>query len=1001
MGARGASPALGGAVGRAAGGAAGGPDTGSLESALREAVRGEVRFDAGSRGMYAFDASSYRQVPIGVVLPLDDDDVRAAVRVARAHGAPILGRGGGTSLAGQCVNTAVVLDFSRHMGGVLEVNVEERWARVQPGTILDDLRDVVRPYGLTFGPDPATHSRCTLGGMIGNNSCGVHSVQAQFYGPGPRTEDQVMELRVLTYDGVEMTVGPTSEAELEAIIAGGGRRGEIHAGLRSIRDAHADAIRAKFPDIPRRVSGYNLPALLPEGGFDVAKALVGTEGTCAITLEAKVRLIPDPPERVLLVLGYDDIYNAADHVPEIMKLRPLGLEGMDDELIEQMVLKDLNTEYLQYLPEGRGWLLVEFGGASLVGAESEAREAARVLGGSTEHLREVQVLVSAEEQHRVWVVRESALGATASVPGMPPAWEGWEDAAVAPEHCGDYLRDLRKLMAEYGYRSALYGHFGQGCVHLRINFDYESRAGLDAYLSFIDQAADLVLRYGGSISGEHGDGQSRGALLPKMFGDEIMGAFRSFKRLWDPDWKMNPGKLVDAYAPDRDLMVGPGWNPAKVKTHFAYPADRFAFQNATVRCVGVGLCRRKDHGTMCPSYMVTLEEKHSTRGRARLLHEMLRGETIEGGWRSEEVKEALDLCLACKGCKGDCPVDVDMATYKAEFFAHYYERRLRPRSAYAMGLIYWWARLARIAPGVVNFLGRAPVLSGLVKKLGGIAPEREVPAFAKETFRQWFRRRGPSTAEGERVILWPDTFTNFFHPEVGRATVAVLEGAGFRPVLPEAMLCCGRPLYDFGMLRKAKGLLREILDALRDEIRAGTPIVGMEPSCVSTFRDELVNLFPNDSDASRLARQTFLLTEFLTSHAPDADLGSLAGERAIVHGHCHHKAVLGFGPERAVLERLGLDFEVLDSGCCGMAGSFGFDAHHYDVSQACGERALLPAVREAGDALVVTGGFSCREMIEQNGLPRPLHTAELIRMAMERGGRLRASAPGSGSPVAP
>ncbi|MBW3553452.1 MAG: FAD-binding oxidoreductase, partial [Gemmatimonadetes bacterium] len=613
-------------------------DADDLERDLREAIRGEVRFDAGSRGMYATDASSYRQVPIGVVLPLDDDDVRETLRVARSHGAPILGRGGGTSLAGQCVNTALVLDFSRYMGKVLEVNVEERWARVQPGTILDDLRDIVRPYGLTFGPDPSTHSRCTMGGMIGNNSCGVHSVQAQHYGPGPRTEDQVLELRVLTYDGVELTVGPTSNEKLERIIGEGGRRGEIYRGLREIRDTHADEIRARFPDIPRRVSGYNLPSLLPEAGFDVAKALVGTESTCAITLEAKVRLIEDPAERVLLIMGYDDIYHAADHVVEIMTHRPLGLEGMDNDLVEFMKLKGLHTQYLDFLPEGHGWLLVEFGGDTVEEAEARAREAARALEGTTEHLREMQVLVSKEEQHRVWVVRESGLGATASVPGMDPAWEGWEDAAVAPEHCGDYLRDFRKLMDRYGYRAALYGHFGQGCVHCRINFDYESREGLDRYLAFIDEAADLVLRYGGSISGEHGDGQSRGTLLPKMFGEEIMDAFRRFKRLWDPDWKMNPGKVVDAYPPDTNLVLGAGWTPKKVKTHFAYPEDRFAFQNTTLRCVGVGLCRRKDGGTMCPSYMVTLEEKHSTRGRARLLHEMMRGETVKDGWKSEEVK---------------------------------------------------------------------------------------------------------------------------------------------------------------------------------------------------------------------------------------------------------------------------------------------------------------------------------------------------------------------------
>jgi FAD/FMN-containing dehydrogenase/Fe-S oxidoreductase len=960
-----------------------------LQHALERVIRGEVRFDRGSRGMYSTDASSYRQVPIGVVIPLDEADVRAAVRVAREHGAPIFGRGGGTSLAGQCCNVAIVLDFSKYMGDVLEVNPEERWARVQPGTVLDDLRDAVAPYGLTFGPDPATHDRCTLGGMIGNNSCGVHSVQAQHYGPGPRTEDQVIELRVLTYDGEELTVGATSPAELERIIAGGGRRGEIYGRLKALGERHQDAIRERFPDIPRRVSGYNLPALLPDGEFDVAKALVGTESTAVIFLEAKVRLIPNPPERVLLIIGYNDIYHAADHVVEIQKHKPLGLEGFDEKLTEFMKLKDLYVESLAYLPEGHGWLMVEFGGDTVEEAEARARTAMEALEGTSEHLVEMRIYVETEPQKRVWSVRESALGATAFVPGMDTTWEGWEDAAVAPEHCGDYLREFRALLARYGYHAALYGHFGEGCVHCRINFDYETRKGLDTYLAFIDEAADLVLKYGGSISGEHGDGQARGALLPKMFGEELMEAFREFKRIWDPDWKMNPGKVVDAYPPDSNLFLGVEWDPPGLDTHFSFSKDRFAFHNATLRCVGVGKCRRQDGGTMCPSYMVTKEEMHSTRGRARLLYEMMRGETITDGWKSEEVKEALDLCLACKGCKGDCPVDVDMATYKAEFLSHYYEGRLRPRPAYIMGLIYWWARLASLAPSLVNDVMNAPVLGALIKKIGGIHPDRELPRFARQTFRDWFAARGPSGVEGRRVIIWPDTFNNFFHPEVGQAAVEVMEAMGFRPVMPEAMLCCGRPLYDHGMLTLAKHLLRQILDELRDEVRAGTLIVGLEPSCVSTFRDELVELFPHDRDAERLSRQTYLLTEFLAEFAGDRTLGSLRGERALVHGHCHHKSVLEFGPETEVLDRLGIEYDVLDSGCCGMAGSFGFEEHHYDVSQACGERALLPALREADPrTMVITDGFSCREMIEQNGLRRPVHMAEVLHMAMQRDGLL-------------
>lgn len=961
----------------------------ALEAALTEVIRGEVRFDAGSRGLYATDASSYRQVPIGVVIPRDVDDVVQTVRLAREHNAPILCRGGGTSLAGQCCNTAVVLDFSKYMGRVLEVNADERWARVEPGTVLDHLRAATRVHGLTFGPDPATHSHCTLGGMIGNNACGVHSVQAGFFGPGPRTEHQILELTVLTYDGEILTVGPTPPHELDTIIDGGGRRGEIYQSLRDLRDRYGPLIRDRFPDIPRRVSGYNLPPLLEENGFDVARALVGTESTCVILLEAKVALIPDPPERALLLVGYEDIYAAADHVPELMRLEPIGLEGMDYRLADFMRIKDLHVKHLVHLPRGKGWLLVEFGGDTPEEAASRANGALETIRTSGHSFLDARVAADPLEQQAIWHVRESGLGATAFVPGQPPTWEGWEDAAVPPDRLGPYLREFRELLDRYDYDCALYGHFGEGCIHCRINFDYETRHGLDQYLAFIDEAADLVIRYGGALSGEHGDGQARGALLHKMYGDELVEGFREFKRIWDPAWRMNPGKVVDAFRPDENLAFGPDYAPPVLETTFRFPENDYSFAAATNRCVGVGKCRRTSSGTMCPSYMVTREEMHSTRGRARLLYEMVRGDVIRDGWRSEEVRAALDLCLSCKGCKSDCPVDVDMATYKAEFMSHHYQGRLRPRAAYSMGLIHWAARLARLAPDLVNWATQTPGIAAVVKKVAGVAPQRDMPLFADQTFRDWFRRRGESKVDGPRVIIWPDTFNDAFHPDVGRAAVEVLEGAGFRPAMPERVLCCGRPLYDFGMLDLARRKLRQILDELRDEIRAGTPIVGVEPSCVAVFRDELINLFPHDADARRLSRQTYVLSEFLAEHAADRDLGSLRGEKGLVHGHCHHKAVLEFDAELALLDRIGLDYDVLDSGCCGMAGPFGFQAEHYDVAQACAERVLLPAIRDADPrTMIITSGFSCREMVEQNRLRRPIHVAEVVHMAMERAGML-------------
>jgi FAD/FMN-containing dehydrogenase/Fe-S oxidoreductase len=954
-------------------------DVAALEAELRASLRGEVRFDAGSRALYATDGSNYRQVPIGVVIPRTVDDVVETMGAARRYGAPILSRGCGTSLAGQCCNVAVVMDFSKYLHRILEVDPERRRARVQPGTILDDLRHAAERHHLTFGPDPATHNHCTLGGMIGNNSCGVHSVMAG------RTAENVEELEILTYDGLRLRVGPTSEAELEQIIRAGGRRGEIYAQLKALRERYADLIRARYPKIPRRVSGYNLDELLPENGFHVARALVGSESTCVTVLEATVRLVHSPPARSLLVLGYPDIYTAGDHIPEVMEHNPVGCEGIDDRLIGYMRKKGMRTEDVALLPPGGGWLLVEFGGEDR--RESDAR-AHGLMDALKRHRNppSMKLFDDPGEEHKIWEVRESGLGATAYVPGMPDTWPGWEDSAVPPEKLGGYLRDLRRLFERHGYECSLYGHFGQACVHCRIDFDLETRAGVDNYLRFIAEAADLVVAYGGSLSGEHGDGQSRAALLPKMYGSDLMQAFREFKHIWDPAWKMNPGKVVDAYRPDQNLRLGTDYRPWEPKTHFQFPDDHGSFSRAALRCVGVGNCRRLDAGTMCPSFMVTREEEHSTRGRARLLFEMLQRDVIgTHGWQDEHVKEALDLCLACKGCKGDCPVNVDMATFKAEFLSHYYEGRWRPRSAYAFGLIFYWARAAALMPNVVNFLAQTPGLRSAAKAMAGMAQARRIPPFAPQTFREWFRWHPARNVDGPPVILWPDTFNNYFHPETAQAAVRVLEAAGYRVMIPRPWLCCGRPLYDYGMLTRAKGLLRQIMTELQGPIADGLPIVVLEPSCAAVFRDELVNLLPHDEDAKRLHQQTFLLSEFLHKQAPGFHLPKMA-RKAVVHGHCHHKALMGMESEGALLSELGLDFEILDSGCCGMAGAFGFEAgEHYEVSVKAAERVLLPAVRGASrDTLVIADGFSCREQIAQMTERRALHLAQVLDMALSQ-----------------
>ncbi len=962
-----------------------------LEADLRAAIEGEVRFGDGDRALYATDGSNYRHVPIGVVIPKTVDDVVAAVAVCRQHEVPVLCRGGGTSLSGETTNVAVVLDFSKYLNTILELDPTKHTALVQPGLVLDHLRSKAEEHHLTFGPDPSTHQYCTLGGMIGNNSCGTHSVMAG------RTAENVHELEVLTYDGLRLWVGPTSDDELARIIAEGGRRGDIYRRLRDLRDRCGELVRARFPKIPRRVSGYNLDELLPENGFNVARALVGSEGTCVTVLQARLRLVDSPPARSLLALGYPDIFHAGDHAAEIRHdYHPLALEGVDRLLIDGMKKKHLHPHDLELLPEidSHGWLMVEFGGQTKEESDAKAREAMARLKGK--HECQVMKLFDDPAQEKlIWEIRESGLGATARVPGEPDTWEGWEDSAVPPERVGDYLRDLDTLYKKFGYFGALYGHFGDGCIHTRIDFDFTTAQGIAKYRRFMEEASDLVLSYGGSLSGEHGDGQSRAELLPKMFGSELVGAFEEFKSIWDPDWKMNPNRVVKPHRITDDLRLGVDYNPWQPRTHFQFPEDDGSFAKAAMRCVGVGKCRKDEEGTMCPSYQATREEKHATRGRAHLLWELMQGEVIRG-WKNDAVKAALDLCLACKACKKECPINVDMATYKAEFLSHYYEGRLRPRAAYAMGLIYWWARLGSLLPGAANAITQTPLLRDLAKRIGGIAPEREVPAFAGQTFRQWWAGRTPSAGgpRAGRVVLWPDTFNNHFFPETAIAAVEVLEAAGYEVSVPPQSLCCGRPLYDYGMLPTAKRLLRGVLEALRDDIRAGTAVVGLEPSCVSVFKDELVNLFPHDEDAKKLSRQSFLLSDFLAKQS-DYSAPRLT-RQAVVQGHCHHKSVLGMESEEQLLKDMGLDVDVLDAGCCGMAGSFGFEAgEKYEVSMKAGERKLLPAVRQApADALIVADGFSCREQIAQATGRRALHTAQILRMALD------SSAPSSAYPEA-
>ena len=961
-----------------------------LEGELRSALSGEVRFDAGSRGLYATDASNFRQPPIGVVIPKSIDDVVATHRVCHDHDAPILARGCGTSLSGETVNYAVVIDFSKYLHEILEIDPGRRTVRVQPGAINEQVNIACGRHGLVFGPDPSTHAYCTIGGNIGNNSCGVHSLLARFEGEGSRTSDNVAELEVLTYDGLRLRVGPTPDDELARIIAAGGRRGEIYRRLVELRDRYAEVIRTRFVDIPRRVSGYNIDELLPEKGFNVARALVGTEGTCATVLEATLKLVPLPPARALLVAGYPDIFTVGAHLPEILEHRPMACEAIDHVLFEDEQQLRIHPGALSQLPAGDAWVLVELGGDTQDEADERARALVERLEKDADPPVAVSILDDPEQTGKLWAVREGGLGATAFPPDGRDHWPGWEDSAVPPERVADYLRDLKGLYDRYGYRGAFYGHLGDGCIHSRISFDLRTAAGLADYRSFLEDAADLVVSYGGSLSGEHGDGQQRAELLPRMYGPELMEAFREFKRIWDPDWKMNPGKVIDAYRFDENLKLGVDYHPRRTPVVFSYPEDDGDFAHAALRCVGVGKCRTPDGAdVMCPSFMVLREERHTTRGRARLFFEMLEGDVVTDGWRSPELKEALDLCLACKGCTKDCPVHVDMPTYKAEFLHHHWQRRLRPRHAYALGLIDQAARFGAAAPRLANVLLQVPPFAPLAKAAAGVSPHRAAPSFAPTTLQAWFARRTPASPAGRRVVLWPDTFTNHFHTDVGVAAVEALEAAGWRVEMPRGHVCCGRPLYDYGMLKLARRYLRTSLRVLAPWLRDGVPVVGLEPSCVATFKDELAKLLPHDEDGLRLRRLACHFGEFHDRFGIEPP--KLSGQ-AVLWGHCHHKATGGIEPEERILTAMGLDVERATGGCCGLAGSWGFEAGHYDLSMRCGEEGVFPAVRAAPEqALIVADGFSCRTQIEQGGTGRrAMHLAQVLWLAEHRGALERA-----------
>ena len=947
---------------------------------LRSAGVADVLADSTNRAAYSTDASLYRVIPKAVVRPQHTEDVLATLSTARDLGVPITPRGAGTSCAGNAVGPGIVLDFTKHMNQVLDVDVAARTARVQAGVVHQSLQRLVMPDGVRFGPDPSSHTRCTIGGMIGNNACGSRALA---YG---KTSDNVLGLTTVLAEGTVLNLD--HGAPREDVIASH----PVLGRLDDMVNANLATIRTEFGRFGRQVSGYALENLLPENGFDVTRFLAGTEGTLGVITEATVRLVTDPAHRVLVALGYADMASAGDAAPLVRAFDPIACEGMDRRLVDVLIARR-GPQAVPELPKGSGWLLVEIAGDDE--AEVLARAQACVAGCDAIDGR---VVTNPAEAQALWKVREDGAGLAGRSPKDLPAWPGWEDAAVPPEKLGAYLRDFDALMDTYELSALPYGHFGDGCMHVRIDFPLYRADGAQVLHDFLAEAAKLVARYGGSMSGEHGDGRARSEFLASMYSAQALGLFSGVKEIFDPTNLLNPGVLVDpdpAAANVRMTHV-----PALTRDlALAYAHDGGNFAQAVHRCTGVGKCRASTQGTtnvMCPSYAATGNEKDSTRGRARLLQEMvqggLNGGFISNGWKSREVHEALDLCLSCKGCTSDCPTGIDMPAFKSEVLYQTYKHRIRPRSHYALGQLPRWVRMGGKIPWAFNLALKSTEKVPALKKVAGVDPRRSVPSLARETFRAWCAKNGVGFFDEARaggvpsnaVVIMVDTFTDHFSPEVGQAAVRVLRRAGWEPMIMEHPGCCGLTWISTGQLDGAKKQLRGLMSDLAPVARRKIPVVGLEPSCTAVIRGDSAELLPDDPDAALVAGVTNTLAEFL-SRDPAWEAPNLAGVDVVAQPHCHHHGVMGWSPDAKLLREAGANVNQL-GGCCGLAGNFGVEQGHYEVSVAVAEQHLLPAMNSQPEAELLADGFSCRTQIADLTERRGVHLAQLLDRA-QRGDR--------------
>ncbi len=956
------------------------------------------------RAEYSADASNYRVVPQVVVFPRHTDEVLAALAVAREHAVPITTRGGGTSIAGNSVGPGMVVDFSQHLNKILDLDPEARTARVQPGVIMTALQRAAAPHGLRFGPDPSSQARATLGGMIGNNACGPHALSMG------RTADNTRSLKVVDGTGRVFEAGAGAQAVAQV------------PGLDGLVAQHLALIRTEFGRLFRQVSGYSAEHLLPENGRDLAKFLVGSEGTLVTVLEATVDLVPLPKDPVLLALGYADMAAAADAVPALLAHNPLAVEGLDSRLID-ILRRHRGPESIPPLPEGNGWLMALVGGADAKEARANAEALAADAG--TQH---VQVVPAGAQAQALWQIRADGAGLATRTAAGEPAWPGWEDAAVPPERLGTYLREFDALLEQYGASAIPYGHFGDGCIHARIDLPLNDAKGPEIFRSFMLDAAALVASHGGSFSGEHGDGRARGELLPLMYSAEAIGMFAGIKALFDPADHLNPGIIVRPEPVEANLRR-PTARPLPLlrDSGFSFSHDGGDFTTAVHRCVGVAKCRADlPDSFMCPSYLATRNEKDSTRGRARVLQEMATGE-LYADWSAPEVHESLDLCLSCKACSRDCPVGVDMAQYKSEVLHRTYKGKRRPMSHYALGWLPRWARAITAVPAVtslVNAALRIGPLARMVQRGGGMDTRRSMPAFSTERTSRWWRRRlkdsgekftitpgplrpgqrasdaGEGSAEAARrddpagrndaagvpdqpvVKVWVDSFSEHLDGAGAQATVRVLEQAGYAVDLVGPGACCGLTYISTGQLDAARARLRRTMDVLAPIVQAGVPVVGIEPSCTAALRSDLPDLFADDPRAHAIAAGVYTLAELLTAEAPigprDWQPPSLQGRTIIAQPHCHQHAVIGYHADRALLTKAGAEVTTMNT-CCGLAGNFGMEKGHYDVSVAVAEHELLPALRGAGaDTVFLADGFSCRTQADDLAGIRGMHLAELL-----------------------